>query len=325
MSLKKVIACLKENKSFFITTHTNVEGDALGSELSFCMLLQAMGKKVFIFNQELPPQEYLFLPGIEAVQKLSRRASKLKFDIFAAVDCSNLKRTGEVYKINDGNKAILNIDHHISNSGFGSINWIDSQASCCCEMIYRLYKELKIPISREVALLLYSGIVTDTGSFRYSNTNKIVHRITAELLRHKINVAEIYQSLYQNIPFGDIKLLVNLLSDIQTDRSKRIVWFRIPGKILKKADLSVDLSDYILNFGRQVRDVEVILLFKENSAGKNEVKVSFRSQGKVDVNTIAGFFGGGGHKSASSCTVSGNLLQAQQKVLKKVKESLAKK
>lgn len=323
MSLKKVVACLKNNKAFLITSHTNVEGDALGSELSFYLLLKAMGKKAVIINEDYVPQEYDFLPKAKLIKKLNRSLYNSKFDVFVALDCSNLRRTGEVYRVNQEKKPILNIDHHISNNNFGAVNWVEHNASCCCELIYRLYKELKVPITKEAALLIYAGIVTDTGSFRYTNTSSFVHTVSAELLKHGIDVAGVYRKLYGNIPFSDIKLLITLLNKIRIEEKGKVVWFEIEKKILKRhGEVSIDLSDYILNFGRQVKDAELILLFKENLSRDNEVRVNFRSQGYVDVNKIAGLFGGGGHKTAASCTIHGSLLDARQKVLQEVRASL---
>lgn len=331
MELKKVIACIKSNKNFLITTHINPEGDALGSELAFYRLLKKMGKRAIIINQDNLPPGYDFLPGINRVKKINQKffskgqkenLSAIKFDCFVILDCSDLKRCGEVYKINTGNKPILNIDHHISNKKFGDINWIEPNASSCAQMIYKLYKKLRLALDRDTATLLYVGILIDTGSFRYSNTTSFTHKIVSALLEYNLDTSEIYKNLYGNIPFQDMKLLSRILPTIRRLAQGRIAWFQIKRGLLEDRKPSFDLTENILNFARAIKDVEVTVLFKENLGKKNEVRVNLRSQGKVDVNKIAQFFGGGGHKTASGATVKGNIDTVRKKVLNKIQQAL---
>lgn len=333
MSLKKVVAGIKSNKNFLITTHTNSEGDALGSEIAFWRLLKAMDKGATIINEDDPPLGYDFLPGVNNIKKFSRysgipqKAGKknsqgIEFDCFVVLDCSDLKRCGEVYKINTGNKPVLNIDHHISNEGFGDINWIEPDSSSCAQMIYKLYKKLRIPLDKDIATLLYVGILTDTGSFRYPNTTALTHKIASDLLRYDLDIAQIYKNVYENVPFGDMQLLSKILPTIRRQLQGEIAWFQIKQSLLKNKKISFDLTEHILSFARAIKDVEVAVLFKENLGVKNEIRVNLRSQGKVDVNRIARFFGGGGHKTASGCTVKGRIEEVRKRVLAKIRESL---
>lgn len=322
MSLKKVIACVRKNKRFLITAHTNLEGDALGSELAFYCLLKKLGKDAMIINEDDIPPGYNFLPQVKAIKKFKKNLKNIRFDCLVVLDCSDLKRTGEVYKINIHNRPILNIDHHISNETFGDINWVKPNASSCAEMIYKLYKKLQIPLDRQTSLFLYTGILSDTGSFRYFNTTRFTHQVAAEFLRHKLNIAQIYHNIYENIPFEEMKLLTKILPNMQREAKGRIVWFQIKQNLLKNKKLSFDLSEHILSFARATKDIEVAVLFKENLGVKNEVRVNFRSQGKVDVNKIAQFFGGGGHKTASGATVKGKIDTVRRKVLVKIKKNL---
>lgn len=211
MSLEKVIACIKSNRRFLITTHLNLEGDALGSEIAFFRLLKSMGKQASIINQDSTPLEYSFLPGINKIKKFKKNYRNIRFDCFVVLDCSDLVRCGEVSKINKSHKTLLNIDHHISNVGFGHINWIESNASSTAEMIYKLYRKLHLPIDRSTAIALYVGILTDTGSFHYPNTNSLTHRIVSELLKFNLDTTQIYKNIYENIPFEGMKLLSKIL------------------------------------------------------------------------------------------------------------------
>jgi len=322
MSLKKVIACIKRNKRFVITAHTNLEGDALGSELAFYRLIRKLGKQAAIINEDALAYGYEFMPQAGTVKKFNKKLWNIKFDCFVILDCSDLKRCGDVAKLVSGNKTILNIDHHISNQKFGDINWVDFKASSCAQMIYSLYKKLCIPLDKETAILLYVGILTDTGSFRYTNTSWLTHRIVSELLKFDLDVSKIYQSVFENIPFSDMKLLIKILPSIKRDASGRVAWFMIKKDMFKHRKVYFDLSEHLLGFARSIKDIEVTVIFKENLKVKDEIRVNFRSQGRVDVNRIASFFGGGGHRTASGATVKGKLETVSRKVLAKIKEAL---
>jgi phosphoesterase RecJ-like protein len=237
------------------------------------------------------------------------------------LDCSYLSRTGEVYRLNSQQKPVLNIDHHISNAKFGDINWVEPATSSCSEMIYKLYKAMRIPLERDTAVLLYTGILTDTGSFRYSNTTSFTHRIVSELLKFNLDISQIYKNVYENIPFEDMQLLAKILPTIRREASGKLVWFQIKKNLLRNKKLSFDLSEHILSFGRAIKDAQVVVLFKENLGVRNEIRVNFRSQGKVDVNRIAQSFGGGGHKTASGATIYGEIEQVRRRVLAKIKQA----
>jgi len=336
VSLKKAIAGIKKNKNFLITTHLNPEGDALGSELAFYRLIRKMGKNAVIINADQLSYGYDFLPGINKIKRFNRKflaegesakgkkndLKNIRFDCFAILDCSDLGRCGQVAKINTGNKPILNIDHHISNEKFGEVNWVQPRASSCAEMIFKLYKKLRIPLDRDGAVCLYAGMLTDTGSFRYSNTNRFTHKAVSELLKFNLNTPQIYKNIYENIPYPDMKLLSRILPKMRREAGGRIIWFEIKKNLLRDKRLSFDLSEHILSFARAIKDVEVCVLFKENLGVKDEIRLNFRSQGNVDVNKIASCFGGGGHKTASGATVHGKIEQVRRKVLAKIKESL---
>ncbi len=321
MSIQKAVNFIKSHRSFLISTHTNMEGDALGSKLGLYFLLRKIGKRAVMVSEESIPYGYEFLPCLGEIRHFKDNLKSLRFDCFVTVDCSDLKRTGEVYTLNSGNKPILNIDHHISNSNFGAVNWVMPEASSASEMIFHLYKKMGVALDKDSALALYTGILTDTGSFRFSNTSSFTHVIAGELLSYGIDVAEVYRNIYSNIPYSDLRLLSRILPDMKTMLSGKVVWFEVGKQILKKQNgIYFDLSENILSFARMLKGLEVAVLFRENFAEGPEIRVNFRSQGKIDVNRVANFFGGGGHKSASGCTIKGlTLAQARKKVLNKIK------
>jgi len=322
MGLKKICAGIKKYNNFLITAHTNLEGDALGSELAFYSLIRKLGKQGLIMNQDGIPYGLDFLPNVKKARKLGSGSSSVKFDCMVVLDCADLKRTGEVWKLNREQKPVLNIDHHISNQGFGSVHWVDGRASSCSEMIYRIYKQMRLPITKPEAVCLYTGIMTDTGSFRYSNTTSFTHQAVAELLRTGVNVPLIYRYVYENLAMDETRLLIKLLPKIGFSAQGKIAYFTLRKNMLKGGAVSMDLGDQLLSFARSIKGVEAVVLFKENPLLKGQVRVNLRSHGKVDVNKVAALFGGGGHKSAAGCTVHGDIGRISMKVIGAIRKAL---
>lgn len=318
MSLNEICKSIKEHNSFLITAHINPEGDALGSQLGFYNLIKKLGKQATIISDDQLPYGYDFLPGIQHIRHFGKKIKNIKFDCLVVLDCADLKRTGRVYELNQPSKPILNIDHHISNQFFGDLNWVDAQASSCSEMIYRLYKQLDVSFDENTALVLYTGIMTDTGSFRYSNTSSSTFEAVAELLKYKVNVAGVYRHAYENIPAQEVKSLLKYLSKIKFFAQERIATFRMNSEMSKIKTPGIDLADQVLSFGRAIKGVQVVVLFKHNLSLKSQFRVNLRSQGGVDVNKVAAFFGGGGHKTAAGCTVAGSFPVVRGKVVAKI-------
>ncbi|RJO65611.1 MAG: bifunctional oligoribonuclease/PAP phosphatase NrnA [Candidatus Omnitrophota bacterium] len=325
MSLKKAVGCIRKNKRFLLTAHINVEGDALGSELAFYRLLRKLKKKAVIVNADTSFCDYSFMPGLSRIMQAKKKMRLPRFDVFVALDCSDISRAGETQYISQADKPVLNIDHHISNTYFGSVNWIDTEASSTAEMVYRLFKVFKIPIDKESALALYVGMLTDTGSFRYPNTTAKTHRAVAELLSHRLNITQIHKNIYGNIQLADVQLITKVLAMLKSDLGGKMAWFSIPRKVLaSRKNSTLDLTDHVLSFARAIKGVEVAVLFKENIKPQDGIRVNLRSQGKVNVNAIARFFGGGGHRTASGCTVQATLTHARKAVLQRIRQALLK-
>ncbi len=322
MSLKKAVECIKRNNRFLITVHTSLEGDALGSELAFYNLLKKLGKQAVIINDDIIPAEYAFLPGVNRIKRFKGELKNLPFDCFVILDCSDLSRCGGVAHFSSAQKTLLNIDHHISNSRFADVNWVEPGYSSACEMVYRLFKEMRLGLDKETAMLLYVGILTDTGSFHYSNTKSATHKVAAELLSHNLSAAKIYRQAYANIPFRQMKILGSILSTLRSDASGRVLWLQLKNNFKAEEMAGFDLSEYLLSLMRSVKGMEVAALFKEGFRKRGEVRVNLRSEGSVDVNKIARFFCGGGHKTARGCTVKGSAEEAARRVLRKIKEDM---
>jgi bifunctional oligoribonuclease and PAP phosphatase NrnA len=309
----------KNNKSFLVSSHQNMEGDAIGSMLALAELLQAAGKKVILLPPENMPDAYKFLPGASKV-KLKKDLSGIKYDVACLVDCTDLDRLGKVKSGIYLTRPIINIDHHISNANFGSVNWVDPKMSCSGEQIYHLFKKMSLPINKKAALYMYIAILTDTGSFRYSNTTAMTHEIAAELITLGVNPTDVYRKIYEEASFYSLSLLSSVLSTLKTASNGRIAWIRITRNMLKKYSSSLDDTQDFVNFPRAMKGVKISIAFKE--VEKGIVEASFRSNDGFDVNKIARHFGGGGHTSASGCTLKGTMGEIEKAVLVKAKASL---
>lgn len=309
---------LKKHKRFVIAAHINPEGDSLGAQLAFAAALKKMGKRCEIVNQDPVPREYLFLPGVKGIQK---RPQAEHFDAGILLDCSHFSRIGDAARFFPKGIPLLNIDHHVSNDGFGDVRYIDAHASSTCEILCTIFKRLKIPFDKAIATCLLAGIIVDTGAFRHSNTKASTHAIAAELLKEGVDVDSIYRNVYANLRLSDLHCIARTLAGVKRDSTGRLAWIVLSSEALKKWNPEIDLTDTILNFVRSLDGVEVTVLFKERLDKRMHVRVNLRSRGKVDVNRIASHFGGGGHKTASGITITGmTLQQAERAVIGHIKK-----
>ena len=318
--MEKVVEAIKNHKAFLITAHINLEGDSIGSQLAMKELLKGLGKTTYIVDSDRVPDHYKFLPKSE---EISNRTDKSPdFDAVVVLDCPTMKRIGKVQDMVTRDKFIINIDHHISNENFGSVNWVDPKASSAGEMVYKLFKEMGVPLTKEIALCLYIAILTDTGSFNYENTSSITHEIAGQLLSYGLEPALVSESVYERRSISDLKLLGLVLATLKVNEEGDVAYLEVTRKVLKETGADLSKSENIINYARSLDKVKVAILFKENLKDGNKINVSFRSKGNTDVNELAAHFGGGGHVRASGCTMEGTLLEAEKKVLAKTEEML---
>ncbi|MFH0839176.1 MAG: bifunctional oligoribonuclease/PAP phosphatase NrnA [Candidatus Omnitrophota bacterium] len=308
MSKQHIVEAIKKYKTFLISSHINPEGDAIGSQLALASLLKRLHKKVYILNDDASRQ-FGFLSKKGMILHGSNK--KLRFDAAVVLDCPLLSRVGTVERFIQTAKILLNIDHHISNEYFGTTNWVDPHASCVGELIYELFDALGVSLTRREALNIYVAILTDTGSFRYSNTTSKTHYIVSELLKHNIKPHIIFEKVYGNTTLSYITFLNKILSTLK--KEGKIAYIALDEDLTKLGgNLTERLEDFI-NYPRALKGVKVAMLFRK--IGKNRVKVSFRSKGDFDVNSLAKKFGGGGHPAASGCVLEGTIDEARKKVL----------
>ncbi|MDP3791173.1 MAG: bifunctional oligoribonuclease/PAP phosphatase NrnA [Candidatus Omnitrophota bacterium] len=322
--MKEVIEAIKKNNKFLITAHVNLEGDALGSQLAMKELLIGMGKSAYILDNDVVPEHYRFLPK---AQEVSNDIGAVKdFDVAVVLDCPTLKRTGKVGDlIKEKAKLIINVDHHISNEKFGDINWVDPLASSAGEMVFRLYREAGVKLTKEVAISLYIAILTDTGSFNYDNTSSATHEIAGELLGYGLDPALVSESVYERRSMEDMRLLALALGTLRVNKDGTVAYMEVTKEMLDKSGADLAKSEGLINYARSIDKVKVAVLFKEDLKDRSKINISFRSKGNgetIDVNKIASAFGGGGHTKASGCIVMGSLEEAKKKVLAQVEKAM---
>lgn len=318
--MRAVMRAIREHRSFLVCSHVNPEGDALGSALALASLLKRLKKKVVLGNDGGVPEAFRFFPQVAPV--VSRPRARIQVEAAVTVDVPLLSRTGVFAPLIEKTPVRVNIDHHVSNQCFGTVNWVDPKAAAVGEMIYRLFRGFGLTPNKSEALCLYVSIVTDTGSFRYMSTTSQVHRIASELIAAgKISPLWVAQALYECHALGDLKFLGKVLRNVRSAEGGRIVWVEVPNRLLRAARPGPEMIDELVNYPRSVRTAEVAFTLREQVPGK-EIRVSFRSKGRVDVNRIARTFGGGGHRAASGCTIAGPLVRARAAVLRAARLAL---
>jgi phosphoesterase RecJ-like protein len=315
--LRKIAEEARRGQTFLISTHQNPEGDAIGSTLALALALESLGKTVRILTQDPVPEILAFLPGAE---KITHRAPPDgRFDIAFSVDCGDRPRLGEEFNKVKGIGKIINIDH-VSNDFFGDLNLVDPGASSAAEIIYDLIRTLPAPFTKEVAENIYTGLLTDTGSFHYSNTSAKTLSVARACLLAGVDPWKVAQKVYDTQPLARLRLLSRVLETLELSEDGRVSSVAVTQQMLREAGATVDMTEDFINFPRSVQGVEVALLFREVTPVK--YRVSMRSRGAVDVARIAGQFKGGGHPAASGCTVEENFSTVKAKILESVRAVL---
>lgn len=318
--LKEIINILENNNDFLILSHKDPDGDSIGSQLAFYSLLKELGKSPYILNQDEVPRKYHFLKNYNRIKHNIPRGFRYSVVIF--LDSPTIERIGDVIKLVDLNRLIVNIDHHPSNSYFGNCFLVDPNSSSTAEIIYKLILKMGIKIGKERAASLYVGILTDTGRFRYPNTTPHSFFISAELIKEGIDPSFIAEEVYSKKSPQELKLLGMVLSTFTISDGVGIIDLtKEMLQSIKKKPLDTEgLADYVLT----VEGIKIGLLFKEQNDGK--VKVSLRSKANgINVSDLAANFGGGGHETAAGCVLECGIKEARSRVLSVIGKKLRRK
>ncbi|MFA5536165.1 MAG: bifunctional oligoribonuclease/PAP phosphatase NrnA [Bacillota bacterium] len=305
MMHSEIAGFLKQIKSVLITAHERPDGDAIGSALALEKGLQSLGIRTVIMLKDTVPEMYKFLAGTGNI--LTPSYLGWQPEAIIALDSTEWERVGAFSDDILQNCTSINIDHHPSNKYFADLNWVEPQAAATGEMVLLLLKELKVLIDLDMAT------ATDTGFFRHGNTSPQVLMIAAELAKLGANPAEISGNVHGNKSLNALKALGLTLNSLQLSTGGKVAWAGLNFLELENLDVKEEELEGLVNYPGSIKGVEVGLFFKE--ATPNEIRVSLRSGGAVDVNTIAEHFGGGGHKNAAGCTLKGSWGESVAKVV----------
>ena len=309
----KLLDCIKNAKNVLIVGHVRPDGDCFGSGFALKRVLENLGAKVdFVVDSELPEQ-YSFMKGFDIVNKRSLTS----YDLAISVDCADELRLGAYYSIFKGCKLSINIDHHITNTNFGKINFV-KDVSSTCELIYYLIKDDNL-IDNIVAENLYIGLSTDTGHFKHSNTKKETFLMASDLICYDFNPQYVHDKIYRNTSIKRTKLIGKALSNIKFYKDNRIAIITITMEMLKECDCSMTDTEAIIDFGMNIGCVDVAVCMTQQA--KHSYKVSFRSK-NVNVAEAAMTFGGGGHILAAGCVVNGFYEDCVCKILKSITDGM---
>lgn len=319
-SLEAAARFLKQHQYFLVVNHVNPDGDATGSLLAMGWLLRQLDKQVTLVNEGKTPAKFMFLPGADDILNASERAEHPTYGTIITCDCADFARVGEVAAWFTQERELLNIDHHPTNDLFGTVNLVRTDAAATAEIIFDLVKHMGLPLGKELATCLYTGLLTDTGGFRYSNTTPYVMEAASELLAHGVEPAAIAERVLESITKAHVSLLQRSLQTLELTDNDKAAYLTVTLTDLIETGANNEDTEGLVNYGRNIEGVEVGVLFKEVADGK--VKVSFRSRSEVDVAAIAKSFGGGGHVRAAGCTVSGTIVEVKKAVSQKVSAAL---
>jgi phosphoesterase RecJ-like protein len=304
-----VVAELRRRSAFVMVSHVKPDGDTLGAGLALGLALRPLGKRVFYFQEDAVPRNLRFLPDTERVSR--SLPPDLPADaLWVFCDMSDTGRAGEFLPAIE-RRNILNIDHHLANTRFGALNYVLEQESSTGTCVLRLLHAMHAPVTAPIATCLLTTIMTDTGGFMHSNTTPEVLRLSAELMDLGADKDEITNEIFANKRLAAIRLMGRALETARVDEGGRFCWSVVDDAMLAECGADSEDTEEIIQHLRSVDGVDVAALFK---AFGGEIRVSLRSNGRVNVQAAAARLGGGGHFRASGLTYVGPLAEAERTV-----------
>jgi phosphoesterase RecJ-like protein len=309
---------IRTRQRFVLSSHVRPDGDAIGSQLAMAFALWQLGKEVRLVNRDQAPAPMMVFPGVSRIEVADRIDDP--GDAVIVMECGDLGRTG-VEGFERG--FVINIDHHLGNSMYGALNWFDSTAAACGEMVFDVIAQLGVPLTREIATHIYIAILTDTGSFHHSNISPRTFDICRQCVEAGIDPPAIARAIFDSNNLGRLKVFGAVLSGMELDASGRVATVYVDRKLTEETGGTYEDTEGLANLPLTVKEIEAVVFFKEH--GLDDWRVSMRSKGEVDVNAIAREFGGGGHKNASGCSARGRVedlkLVFQRKMLEQIEKA----
>jgi bifunctional oligoribonuclease and PAP phosphatase NrnA len=311
----QVAEAIRQRQRFLVVSHARPDGDAIGSSLAMAYALRHLGKDVRVLSRDAPPPPLMVFPGVAEIEISSETGDP--GDAVIVMECGDIKRPG-IEGLERG--FVINIDHHPGNVLYGALNWLDLSAAACGEMVFDLVNELGVPLTYEIALHVYIAILTDTGSFHYSNITPRTFDICRQCMEAGVSPPAVARSIFDANNLGRLKLFGAVLNRMQLDTTGRIATLSVDKQLTQDCGGTYEDTEGLINLPLTVKEILAVIFFKE--IGPDDWRVSMRSKGDIDINAIAKECGGGGHKNASGCSARGELkaLQAifEQKVARAI-------
>ena len=313
--IARIVEAIRSRQRFVLSSHSRPDGDSIGSQLAMAYALRDLGKHVELFNLDPAPAQLMGFPGVRDIRIAP--AVDGSFDASIIMECSDLARTG----VTGLDRAfIINIDHHPGNTEYGQINWFDATAAACAEMVFDLILALGVPLSVEIATHIYLAILTDTGSFHFSNITPKTFEICRRLVEAGVDPVGVSRQVFDSNSMGRLKLLASVLGGMAFDSSNRIGILYLDHKMAHAAGGTYDDTEGLINQPLTVKEVQAVVFFKQSEG--DSYRVSMRSKGDVDISAVAKEFGGGGHKNAAGCSVTGPIDELRKTFVEKLKRAI---
>ena len=314
-----LLSLLWSSRTVLCISHVNPDGDAVGSLLGLGGILRAIGKRPVLALQDQAPPEFQFLPGFDKIIGPAEVARN--YDLIVSLDTSSIDRVGTVY-CHDVHcqTPLVVIDHHVTNTFFGTENWVDTDCAATSQMLVRLADALNVQINREIAVCLLTGLVTDTLCFRTANTSPDALQLSLRLLRAGADLGHIVRNTLDSRPLSLVRLWGAGLANVQIEDG--VIWATLSAATRQHSGANLHQSDGLANFLVTVREADISATFAQKFAksGQELIECSFRAKPGFNVSQVAFAFGGGGHAPAAGCTVAGGLQEVSARVIAALQE-----
>ncbi len=316
--ITRILDAIREASTICVVGHIRPDGDCVGSQLGLTFALRSEGKKVVCWNEDVMPQKYRFLDRDGDFQQPTRG---LKFDCVIAADCASFERLGKIGPFIARRKPLINIDHHESNSRYGDLNWVSPRDPSTGELIYRLLKIARWPVTPRIADCLFTAVSTDTGSFQYPSTRPGTFHVGGELVTRGANLAKICDEVYQSYPVSRARLLKLVYSKFKLTHNDRIAYFWLRKADLARTGAESNDTEGLIDHIRAIEPVVVACVFEEMEPELTRISLRSKSD-KVNVNEVCAQFGGGGHPAAAGARIPGKPLSVQRQVVAAIKQAI---
>ncbi len=317
MTLDNILEEIKKAETIAIMAHETPDGDAIGSCLAMKLALKQLGKNADVIIREVP-QIFDFLPGREEIKMDSDIE---KYDLAISLDCADFKRlVGNEYF--ERAKQTIVIDHHGSNKMYGDINFVNPVAPACCQILIGMFQYFNINIDKELGTCILTGIITDTGGFRYSGVTPETFEFTADLLQKGVNVSDIYKRVLDTRTKANFELMKRIIDRMEFLEDGKVTFTYITNKDLEEVNAGIGDHEGLVEVGRDVEGVEVSVFIRQKDDDINSYKISMRSNDYVNVSDVCLMFGGGGHEKAAGAVIQGDIETVKQKIINELRKVL---